>query len=240
MQVVTIYNAFQGEVNKYGIGARCTFLRLAGCNLRCYKSTGGCDTPEGLSTDYKVCREMSLESIYRAVSNLGNEIICLTGGEPLLHNIRELIEFLHSRNEYFKFSIETNGTMPLVPFDKKYNVSYVVDYKLGSTEIDPKLFREENLPMLDKGEGFIKFVVDTEADLQETLRIYQSKIAFYNQIKTGIGLKWGSELSYEELISFLPKFKGEGIFLNVQAHKLETMYDVMKEDVDKINLSVYR
>ena len=50
IKVNTIYPAFAGEVNAHGIGVPCVFVRLAGCNLRCYFKTKGilCDTPEAL------------------------------------------------------------------------------------------------------------------------------------------------------------------------------------------------
>lgn len=233
MQVVTIYSAFQGEVNDYGIGARCTFLRLAGCNLRCYKSTGCCDTPEGLSMEHKEENEMSMYQIHEALLAKRNDIICLTGGEPLLQDVEGLVKYIWEKTPHFKISIETNGTLPLIEFDPKYNVSYVVDYKLKSTEVTEP-FHPQILGVLNKTKGYLKFVVDTEEDLKEFIELYHSQLRFHPYVKIALGLKWGSRLTYKRLTETLSQISFREVYLNIQAHKLQCLYDHTKEDLTKI------
>ena len=84
LMVNTIYPAFMGEVNLLGIGAPCTFVRLSGCNLRCYKNTMGtlCDTPEAL--ELKCGNPMSVDEVIMQLDRYAERpIVCLTGGEPL-------------------------------------------------------------------------------------------------------------------------------------------------------------
>ena len=94
LKVNTIYPAFMGECNVYGIGVPCTFVRLAGCNLRCYESTKGtlCDTPEALG--YSCGSDMSPSQILHKVISLGRKVICLTGGEPLTRDVTKLLTLL--------------------------------------------------------------------------------------------------------------------------------------------------
>ena len=91
LKVNTIYPAYMGECNKYGIGVPCTFIRLNGCNLRCYLKKKGttCDTPEAL--DCADGKRMEVSAIIKSVRNIGNKVICLTGGEPLLQDCTKLL-----------------------------------------------------------------------------------------------------------------------------------------------------
>ncbi len=43
LKIIQIFNSISGEVCSFGQGRRCTFIRLAGCNLSCKNPP--CDTP---------------------------------------------------------------------------------------------------------------------------------------------------------------------------------------------------
>lgn len=92
--VVEVFSSIQGE----GLytGAPANFIRLAGCNLSC----AFCDT------DKEAKEELSTKEILERL-NPDIKIVVLTGGEPTIHDLCELISTL--RHGY-KIHLETNGT----------------------------------------------------------------------------------------------------------------------------------
>lgn len=92
--VVEVFNSIQGE----GLytGAPANYIRLAGCNLSC----AFCDT------DKLAREELSTKEILEKL-NPDIKIVVLTGGEPTIHNLTELISTL--RHGY-TIHLETNGT----------------------------------------------------------------------------------------------------------------------------------
>lgn len=86
------------------MGVPSTFIRISGCNLRCWF----CDTrysswePEGA--------EWSLDKLAGEVIGGGNEHVVITGGEPLL--VPELVELTQRLRDLGKtITIETAGTV---------------------------------------------------------------------------------------------------------------------------------
>ena len=98
MRLIEIFYSIQGEGPAMGRPA--TFIRLAGCNLRCQ----GCDT------DNRASRELSIEEMMK---NIQSRMVVITGGEPTLQmkELSELIQSLHARGN--EIHIETNGTNPI-------------------------------------------------------------------------------------------------------------------------------
>lgn len=96
MKVVEIFDSMQGE-GEY-IGVYCTFVRFAGCNLKC----PFCDE----ASKYGKAKEMTIEQI---VKKCKQDMVVLTGGEPTLQpELPVLIKaLLHACKEVH---IETNGT----------------------------------------------------------------------------------------------------------------------------------
>lgn len=220
--VNTIYPAFMGEVNTHGIGCPCTFVRLSGCNLRCYYKTKGyyCDTPEALTP--KCGKLMSNIQIGVACHDLGNEVVCLTGGEPLIHDTKELIEELVDRGH--KVVVETNGSVDISPFINIKNVSFVVDCKSPSSGYADKMM-DTNYSFLGK-DDFVKFVIDTEKDYQHFVEWINNHK--YLKCHVAVGTFWGSKIGYQELIMCLREDKITNVYLNMQAHKMMCLYDSME------------
>ena len=225
INVNTIYPAFMGEVNKFGIGAPCTFVRLAGCNIRCYAEMLGtfCDTPEALC--FNGGKQMHIEDIVSQCKAHGNNIICLTGGEPLCQDVRPLLSFLTSYG--FKVVVETNGTRSIEPYQME-GVSFVVDYKSTSTGFKHRML-ENNFHTLKEGD-FLKFVIYDEKDYKDFVEWYN---AYRDHLVQGfhiaVGTFWGSKVTYDWL---LRKIQHAGIpaYLNMQTHKMMCMYDAYKDD----------
>jgi len=122
-----IFNSLQGE--GYWAGTRMTFVRLAGCSVgkpftpaaratldlpiyreQCHDWAGNafiCDT------DYRVKFRMNAEGILEHSEMVGARRVCITGGEPLIHDLAPLILACNAAN--IRVHVETSGTKPLMP-----------------------------------------------------------------------------------------------------------------------------
>jgi len=117
MHLIEVFCSIQGEGPAMGRPA--TFVRLAGCNLRCM----GCDT------DLRQGHDLSAGDVANMVRGARAVI---TGGEPTLQmdELTALISLLHSQGK--EVDIETNGTNPIAE-ETLANVHYaVVSPKRGS------------------------------------------------------------------------------------------------------------
>ena len=131
MRLIEIFYSIQGEGPAMGRPA--TFVRLAGCNLRCQ----GCDTEDRPGQDFSVSDV--LESIQ------GRRVV-ITGGEPTLQmgELSELISLLKSQEK--EIHIETNGTNP-IPEDILEKIQLaVVSPKRGSDFHLDSLGRKKERP----------------------------------------------------------------------------------------------
>lgn len=243
MKINTIYAAFMGEVNKFGIGAPCVFVRTAGCNLRCYWKTLGelCDTPEALKLD---CGDdMGVEEIVEKVKSFRIPLVCLTGGEPLVQSERELKElFTALESAGVNVVVETNGSLSIHPFLAFHNVTFVIDYKgVSSGENDRMTIGNWQIMRED---DWLKFVIYNEADIEDMLRWCKRHTDFKGKIAAG--LFWGTQKVYygtttdgitsqmsllNTIIRDNPEYH---IHLNMQAHKLACLYDKNLGTVGKI------
>jgi len=233
MKISTIYPTYQGEVNIFGIGAPVIFVRTSGCHLRCYKETLGllCDTPNEL--DGTVGTDMSVEEIADSVrkiseDNGGIDLICFTGGDPLWRNQDE-IHNLFAELSDFHISVETSGTLSIREFANYEHVSFVLDYKLSSAGVKQK-FITKDLSVLSKND-IIKFVIYDQEDYSMFLELfkglYESTLA-----KICVGTYWGGTkyMKSSTLIDMLKADRLLGkVHINMQAHKLLTMYDTLEE-----------
>ncbi len=97
--IMEIFDSIQGEGSWLGIPA--TFIRFAGCNLRCE----WCDTKNSWQQGSMMTVEAILDQVYKSS-------IIITGGKPALCELGPLIDALRAR-EKVKIAIETNGTNPI-------------------------------------------------------------------------------------------------------------------------------
>lgn len=157
MKVVEIFDSIEGEGKRTGQTA--TFIRLAGCNIRC----SYCDTTYALFGESEECKYQELE-ISDIISRVNKNWrrVTITGGEPLIHkDVDKLIAEL-SKNDC-QINIETNGTINTSEFTQYDNVFVSIDYKLPSSGVCDKM-QWENFTKL-KNTDVIKFIVGSEDDI---------------------------------------------------------------------------
>lgn len=251
MIVNNIYPAFMGEVNKFGIGAPCVFVRTAGCNLRCYWKTLGelCDTPEALKADSKCGSPMTPQEVVTEVLRYKIPLVCLTGGEPLMQKEEELnVLFTLLASEGVNVVVETNGSYSIHPFLEHKNVSFVVDYKGASSGENDRMVIGNWMKMRQC--DWLKFVLYNEADMEDMLRWCKNSIpTFKGNIAAGLfwgtpklsygvdshnGLKRNQYRNWHLLEQILLEHPDYHIHLNMQMHKLISLYEDNPEAVRKI------
>jgi 7-carboxy-7-deazaguanine synthase len=177
MRIAEIFASLQGE----GLlaGTPSTFVRTSGCNLRC----AWCDTPY---TSWEPEGEMlSVAEVIERTRSLPPRHAVVTGGEPLL--FPEAVQLCRQlRREGWHVTVETAGTVlpegpsPLAaePIADLMSISP----KLTSSAPPPEAAggwserhasarrRDEVLRSLAaQGPHQLKFVIDSPADLRETL-----------------------------------------------------------------------
>ena len=79
MRVAEIFQSKQGE--GLWTGVLSTFVRIIGCNLRCWF----CDTTYA-SWQSEEGDEMSVEEVVATVTASGLRHVVITGGEPMMHS----------------------------------------------------------------------------------------------------------------------------------------------------------
>lgn len=104
MNIAEIYHSVQGEGELQGTPS--SFVRVAGCNLRCWF----CDTP--FASWHPAGEDASVAEIVQQVSQHPSEHVVLTGGEPMLFaELIPLTQQLHRLGKHI--TIETAGTLML-------------------------------------------------------------------------------------------------------------------------------
>lgn len=135
---------------------------------------------------------MSVDEIVEQVGKLEEgwpyKSICLTGGEPLLEENKEVIDQLITRfyNRSYAVNIETNGAVDytywieafsyvraLDPYGNRQGVSLITDWKLPSSKMN-KLMVESNLKILRECDLIKCVITDDPADWEEFERICKS------------------------------------------------------------------
>lgn len=178
MKVIEIFDSIDGE----GIrtGRPCTFIRLAGCNLRC----SYCDTLYSLFGEEEPCEytEMSVEEILEKVHPLYKRVT-LTGGEPLIHKDADRLVFELIKSG-IEVNIETNGAVDIKAFSEKIPASdklfYTIDYKLPSSGMSNKMLWDNFLALSQN--DVIKYVVGSEEDVSLMIELTKKLKAHYKKM----------------------------------------------------------
>ncbi|MEM9101890.1 MAG: 7-carboxy-7-deazaguanine synthase QueE [Pseudomonadota bacterium] len=156
--VQEVFPTLQGEGPF--VGWPSVFVRLAGCNLRCYF----CDT-EFESSQWHPTLDELLENIEQHLQSLPHcRLIVLTGGEPFRQNITPLVNRLLASNKLVQ--IETAGTLGLDHFPYTHNNLHIV--------CSPKT------PQVDVSMRYAnawKYVINGDIDLTDGLPLNSTQIA---------------------------------------------------------------
>ena len=103
LPVMEDFYTLQGEGFHQGKAAY--FIRLGGCDVGCV----WCDVKD--SWDAEKHPKLKVESLKLKVKETPAEIVVITGGEPLMHDLTELTKELQAAG--LKTHIETSGAHPL-------------------------------------------------------------------------------------------------------------------------------
>jgi 7-carboxy-7-deazaguanine synthase len=97
------FYTIQGE--GYHQGRAAYFIRLGGCDVGCV----WCDVKDSWDADKHP--KYTVESLLLKVQETPAELVVITGGEPLMHNLNELTAALQAAG--LETNIETSGAHPL-------------------------------------------------------------------------------------------------------------------------------
>jgi 7-carboxy-7-deazaguanine synthase len=136
------FYTLQGE--GYHTGRAAYFLRLGGCDVGCV----WCDVKE--SWDASKHPQVPIESMVQWVKESGTEMVVITGGEPLMHNLDLLTDSL--QNLGIETNIETSGSHPL-----SGNWNWIC--------VSPKKFKEPLTQVLDQANE-LKIIIFNKSDFE--------------------------------------------------------------------------
>ena len=202
MKVVEIFKSIDGEGIR--VGYPVTFIRLAGCNLRC----NYCDTR--YSYENEKFTEMTPQEIYKEVYKLGGKRITLTGGEPLIHkDVKVLVDLLIQKG--YEVNIETNGSVDITLFLDKH-IIITMDYKCAGSGMEDKMLLD-NISKLRK-QDVLKFVVSDTNDLNTVQRIYlNTKATVYISPVFG-------RIEPKQIVEYMLEHNMENCRVQIQLHKI--------------------
>lgn len=199
LKITEIFSSIQGEGLRQGEPT--LFIRFAGCNLKC----SFCDTKYAWKQGHPYSVSQVLDEIKKKKQTYPAQWICITGGEPLVQNIADLVRKL--KQEGFKIQVETNGTLyRTLPVDW-YSVS-------------PKPNEYDCRPEYRKKTMEVKIVVTQNLDLESIRRLrktFPEKTPLLLQPQSN--RKWSMELGIKLLEQSL-RAGVQNIRLSVQLHKI--------------------
>ena len=152
LPVFEYFYSIQGEGAHAGKPA--FFIRLAGCNVGCH----WCDVKE--SWPIEDSQFLSVAEIIDKVKEAKTDLVIITGGEPLVHNLDKLTNELKKIHK--KVHLETSGTEPFSgSFDwicfspKKFKKPLDIYYEL-SDELKVVVFNKSDFSWADSHSQLMK------------------------------------------------------------------------------------
>ncbi|MGZ3485344.1 MAG: radical SAM protein [Isosphaeraceae bacterium] len=151
-----IYRSLQGESTFAGLP--CVFVRLTACHLRCVY----CDTPHAFNQG----ETMSVDVVVARTLALGDDLVEITGGEPLLQlEVYPLMSRLADAGK--TVLLETSGALDTCAVDPR--VLVILDIKTpGSGEVEANVW--SNIERL-KPSDELKFVLCDRADFDWAVNV---------------------------------------------------------------------
>jgi 7-carboxy-7-deazaguanine synthase len=194
-------------------GELAVFIRFEGCNLRCK----WCDTHYSWNGETKSKKTTKEELIdYIIESGIGS--VTLTGGEPLIQ--KGITDFLDELCRMYKgkIQIETNGSIDLSFFKKRYKgkINYIIDYKLITSGMTDQM-EVSNVEYVGPKDVY-KFVLGSQEDLNLAYEIIQ-KYKLQQRCKVHLSTVY-ENFSLQEVVAFMKEKKLNQVRLQPQLHKL--------------------
>ncbi|MGP1382587.1 MAG: 7-carboxy-7-deazaguanine synthase QueE [Thainema sp.] len=142
LPIVETFHSIQGE--GFWAGTNAFFIRLAGCDVGC----PWCDTKH--SWNPKRHPRQEIAALVTAARAANPQIVVITGGEPLMHDLTELTRQLKAAN--LQVNLETSGAHP---FSGKFD--WVTFSPKRSKAPHPSIYAHANE---------LKVVIADESDLE--------------------------------------------------------------------------
>jgi organic radical activating enzyme len=199
LKISEIFFSVEGEGLRQGEPT--IFVRLSGCNLRCHF----CDTKYAWKGGQKIWEELIISKIVGIRKKYMTTWVCLTGGEPLLQNLKSLV--LKLRKAGFKIQIETNGTQP-------------VPYKLNWLTVSPKPPAFYATPDCRRKADEVKLIVTRSLKLKDIIKVRKD---FAKRIPVTLQPESNARWSYEKASRLWKEAIRAGVVnirLSCQLHKI--------------------
>lgn len=216
IDIYSIFNSISGEVGLFPQGTFVTFIRFAGCNLRC----SYCDTKK--SWDKSGGKELTIARIIAEVEKIGCKNILVTGGEPLEQKEGLTLLAAELKDRGYMIQVETNGSyFPNIKLPSLLVHHWVVDYKLFSSAMQDKMMDISQFSRLPIN-CTLKFVCMNYEDYNEAIRVVDliyinSNVFPDSRIKCAFSV--AGKLTHEQLVKQLQDDKRFDIIVNTQIHK---------------------
>lgn len=225
LKVVEIFNSISGE--GVSAGEVVTFVRVAGCNLRC----DYCDTRYSYQGEnYELLKAVE---ILERIKSYGTDKVICTGGEPLVENSVKRYLPLYLAAQGYEVRVESNGSWPVYnqdeiesfTIDQKPEIYYTLDIKCPSSEMAQSNYFA-NFSKLKSGDE-LKFVVSNQQDLNYALRVIEKHKSDLS--REGIVINFSpafSRIEASEIAEFLKEhqsyFQDNNLVvkLSMQLHKI--------------------
>ncbi len=207
MKVIELFLSVNGEGLKSGELA--TFVRFAGCNLRCPY----CDTKYSYENPKYI--EMSIDEIISKIESFKAHNVTLTGGEPLIQkDIDILIKKLSDKG--YRVELETNGSVDISKYVGLKGVVFTLDYKGPTSLMEDKMLLD-NYKYLTKND-VVKFVCGSTKDLEKARDIIlKYKL---DEITNPFLSPVFGEISLEGMVDFMKENNLNHVRLQLQIHKI--------------------
>ena len=203
-----IFCSIEGEGKRTGYLS--VFVRLTGCNLRC----SYCDTVYAQVQGKDDAEVLTEDEVIERINYFKCKRVTLTGGEPLLHDVQNLVTKLSKLG--FEVNIETNGAVPLLK-NRPLNVFYTMDWKCPTSGENLKML-ENNLYKLN-GNDVLKFVVGSLEDLNEMQRIIKKYKGYYNRPLFYVSPVFG-EIKPADIVDYVKQNNLMEVCTQIQLHKI--------------------
>jgi 7-carboxy-7-deazaguanine synthase len=214
MRLLEVYPSVQGEGPRTGMPI--TFVRFAGCNMRC--PGWPCDTQHAIQPSQYAGKfeKLSPQEVLERIPEYPNAI-CITGGEPFLQS--DMHEFVWAAAQSRDIDIFTNGSFDYEDFLFEYHaIRLIMDWKLqgsgeANTAREKRIINAAKLRRKDS----IKFVVKDLEDLTEAHGVWMHLRDLGVIAEFWVGAAWG-HIKDADIVEFV-LHHGLPWRLNVQQHK---------------------